>query len=363
MSTTTTPATIAELDSDWLTGALRRSKVIDSDATVEIVGHEPLTTGTAFATTMYRLRLTGPTGCPQTAILKLPVTGDIREFIDGVGAYSREVTFYRELAAAVPVRVPRCYVGEISSATTDFVLLLEDLSDLRPVDQLVGLTLAQAETALDDLARLHAWSWEHARLDRLADSFPRLDGPVGRGAADVFARFFSAAWPGARAALGDAISEEVSGLAQRLPALLPTLIGVLGSPRTITHGELRADNLFIDADGALTMIDFQTVSQASGMLDVSYVLSQSLPTALRRGRDETLVRRYWNGLRDNGVSTYSWDTAWTQYRVGCAYNAIWAGMAHGQIDRLDERGRELVMEMLRRACVAMHDNDSAELFA
>jgi hypothetical protein len=357
----TTPACIDQLDSDWLTGALRRSEVLGPDACVRIIKEEPLTTGTAFATKMYRLHLEGPQTVPPTAILKLPVTGEIREFIDGVGAYAREVTFYRELAADVPVRVPRCYVAEISSTTTDFVLLLEDLAQLTPADQLIGLTLTQAETAVDDLTRLHAWSWEHDRLERLADRFPPLDGPVGRGAADVFTRFYSVAWPGARAALGDTISAEVSDLAEQLPRLLPTMIGLLGSPRTITHSELRADNLFIGDDGTLTMIDFQTVSQASGMLDISYVLSQSLPTALRRGNDETLVRRYWNGLRQGGVSDYSWETAWRQYRVGCAYNALWAGMAYGQIDRLDPRGQELVMEMLHRACAAMDDNGSAQL--
>jgi Ecdysteroid kinase-like family len=361
MTTTTTPACIDELDSDWLTGALRRSDVLATDASVRILKHERLTTGTAFATKMYRLHLDGPETVPPTAILKLPVTGDIREFIDGVGAYSREITFYRVLASDVPIRVPLCYVAEMSSTTTDFVLLLEDLAGLTPADQLTGLTLSQAEAAVDDLARLHAWSWEHARLARLADSFPPLDGPVGRGAAEVFARFYAAAWPGARAALGDTISAEVSELAEHLPALLPTMIGLLGSPRTITHSELRADNLFVGDDGTLTMIDFQTVSQASGMLDISYVLSQSLPTALRRGNDEMLVRRYWNELRHGGVPDYSWETAWEQYRVGCAYNAIWAGMAYGQIERLDVRGQDLVMEMLRRACAAMDDNDSAKL--
>lgn len=361
MTAATTPASIDELDSAWLTGALRRSGVINAGELVEITDHEPLTTGTAFATKMYRLHLRGAEDCPPTAILKLPVTGEVRDFVDGVGAYTREVTFYRELATNVPVNVPRCYVAEISSATTDFVLLLEDLSALSPGDQLVGLTLEQANAALDDLARLHAWSWQHHRLDRLAAQFPPLDGPIGRAAAAVFARFYTAAWPAARTALGDTISTEVAALAERLPALLPKMIEVLGSPRTVTHGELRADNIFVGPDGALTMIDFQTVGQASGMLDVSYVLSQSLPTALRRGADETLVRRYVDGLQRAGVSDYPWDLAWTQYRVGCAYNAVWAVMAHGQIERLDERGHELVMEMLNRACAAIQDNDSAGL--
>lgn len=361
MTVTTTPATIQDLDSAWLTDALRRSGVVGPEDSVRLGGHEPLTTGTAFATKMYRLGLQGPTGCPQTAILKLPVTGDIREFIDGVGAYTREVTFYQQLAAEVPIRVPHCYVAEISSESTDFVLLLEDLCYLEPADQLVGLNLAQAEALVDDLARLHAWSWGHSRLLTLAEKFPPLDGPIGRGAADVFARFYTAAWPGAQAALGDSATPEVFDLAGRLPDLLPKMIDMLGSPRTITHSELRADNLFIGDDGALTMIDFQTVSQASGMLDVSYVLSQSLPTALRRGNDETLVQRYFDGLLCSGVSDYTWDQAWKQYRVGCAYNALWAGMAYGQIDRLDDRGRQLVMEMLRRSCAAMADVHSADL--
>ena len=307
----TTPTTIDQLDGVWLTNALRRAGRLEPAATVEIAGHEPLTTGTAFATRMYRLRLDGPTGIPETAVLKLPVTGEIREFIDGVGAYAREVTFYRELAAEVPLRVPEPYVAEISAETTDFVLLLEDLSDLEPADQIAGLPLEQAGAALDDLARFHAWSWGDERLDRLAGSFPPLDGPVGRGASEMFVKFYSAAWPGAREALGDGIAPEVAELGERLPSLLPHLIDRLGSPRTITHGELRADNLFISPDGQLTMIDFQTVGQQAGMIDVSYLVSQSLATPVRRENEESLVRRYWEGLRAAGVSGYSWEEAWS----------------------------------------------------
>ena len=352
------PNTIEALDSEWLTGALRRSGTISGDASVQIAEKAPLTAGTAFATHMYRLRLDGPDGCPETAILKLPVTGEIREFIDGVGAYAREVTFYRELAADVPLRVPTPYVAEMSTETTDFVLLLEDLSDLDPVDQITGLPLEQAGAALDDLARFHAWSWGDERLDRLAGSFPPLDGPVGRGASEMFVKFYSAAWPGARQALGNGIAPDIAELGERLPSLLPQLIDRLGSPRTITHGELRADNLFISPDGQLTMIDFQTVGQQAGMIDVSYLLSQSLATSVRRENEESLVRRYWQGLGAAGVSGYGWDDAWMQYRVGIAYNLLWAVMAHGQSARIDDRGRQLVTKMLERACTAMADNDS-----
>ena len=132
----------------------------------------------------------------------------------------------------------------------------------------------------------------------------------------MFTRFFSAAWPGARRALGDTITGDVADLGERLPSLLPALINRLGSPRAITHGELRADNLFITPDGQLTMINFQTVAQGSGMLDVSYLLSQSLATSVRSGNDAGLVRRYWDGLGAAGVSAYSWDDARTQYRAG-----------------------------------------------
>jgi hypothetical protein len=357
MTLATLPATVDEITDEWLTEALRRSARIRADEAVHIEACEALAEGTSFATRMYRLRLSGTGGVPASAILKLPVTGAVRVFIDGISAYAREVTFYAELAGTVPIHVPDCYVAEQATGSTDFVLLIEDLAGATPGDSLTGLTAAQAEHAAEALARFHAWGWEHARLATLP-AFPRLDGDVGRHTCALIGQMFAQAWPVVAVAYGP--GPELVAFGERLPELMPWFIGQLTTPCTIAHGELRADNLF-HTDTGLILIDFQTVCQQNGMVDVSYLLSQSVPTEIRREHEERLVRRYLDALAVAGVSGYPVDAALRQYRIGVAFNLVWACLMHGQLERLDARGTALVDAMLTRAFAAIADNQSLTL--
>lgn len=351
------PTVIGDVDSAWLTGALRRSGRLADSESVTLVRTDPLTSGTAFSTLMYRLRLDGPPGTPQSAILKLPIEGPVRDLLDGIGAYRRELTFYRELAPNLPVRVPEAYIAEMSTDGTDFVLLLEDLAHLRPGDQLTGLTLPQAEDAVEYLAAFHGWAWEHNRLTEFADRFPPLDGPVGSAVQQQFGQIFAANWPEAR----QYVSGDAAKVGDCLPDLIPFYINALATPRTIAHGELRAENLFLPPDGGILMLDFQTVGLHAGIVDVAYLISQSLPTAVRQGRDEVLVRRYHQGLLAAGVTDYAFDQAWKQYRIAVAFNLILPGVALMAFAATDDRGKQLLLEMLRRASEAINDVDSYSL--
>ena len=351
------PTTIDGLDSGWLTGAMRRSGRLAPTESVTLVKVESMTAGTAFSTMMCRLILDGPAGAPRTAILKLPIEGPVRALLDGIGAYRRELTFYGELAPILPVRVAEPYIAEMSSETTDFVLLLEDLTDLQAGDQLSGLTIAQTEGAVDYLAAFHSWAWENPRLGEFADRFPPLNGPIGSGVQQQFGQVFKATWPRAR--------EHMSGAALRigeaLPDLLPFFIEELATPRTIAHGELRAENLFLSPDGGILMVDFQTVAQQAGVVDLAYLISQSVTTDIRQGHDAALIRRYHEGLLSAGVEHYSFELAWRQYRLAVAFNLILPGIAFMTFDSVDDRGRRLLIEMLRRASAAINELDCCAL--
>lgn len=356
------PTSIEDINSAWLTAALQRSGRLRAGETVTVVDAKPLSSGASFSTRMYRMQLDGP-GLPASAIIKLPVTGPVRQLIDAGGSYVREVTFYRELAADTPLRVPEAYVAEFEQDTGNMVLLIEDLAPLTPNDQLVGLTLQQAEAAIDDLARFHASSWEQPHLPQYADRLLPLDSAKGRAIFEQFGRFFAMTWPTALRVEGAGLSDKVCEFGQRLPALIPFFLGQLATPRAIIHGELRSENLFFDTDGSLILIDFQIVGQGSGVFDVSYLLSQSLTIEVRRGNDERLMRRYWQGLVNAGVQNFPWEQAWKQYRLGVAFNLIMPGVAFMTYENTTERGRALLLQMLSRASAAIEDNASLDLLS
>ena len=101
------PADAAAIDAAWLTRALRSSGVL-SDGAVTDVTVEPLGGSQGFAGQLRRLRVTydGQShGAPPSFIVKLHSPIAItRELIRRIGAASREIRFYRELAdrAGVP---------------------------------------------------------------------------------------------------------------------------------------------------------------------------------------------------------------------------------------------------------------------
>ncbi|WP_019873436.1 phosphotransferase [Sporichthya polymorpha] len=356
----TAPVTkIDELDSAWLTSALQETGRLAASQKVEVVEATELTAGVAFSTRMYRLHLQGPADLPATAIVKLPVEGPVRDLLNAIGAYRKECTFYRDFAHESPVRVPAPLVVVFDEDTSDFVLVIEDLVEHTPMDQLTGMTLAEAETAARELARFHAQWWRHDRLDVYAGSFPALDSATGRGLLGQYGQVFGAVWPAACAATG--VDGAVREFGESLPGLLEQLAAALGEPRTLVHGELRAENLFLGAGGELVFVDFQTLQQAAGPVDLAYLISQSLPTEVRRGHDERLVRIYHDELVRSGVADYPWVEAWTAYRLAVAYNLVLPGMAFMTYEHVGERQQALLVAMIQRAAHCIADNDSLSL--
>ncbi len=70
----------------------------------------------------------------------------------------------------------------------------------------------------------------------------------------------------------------------------------------LLHGDIRADNLFFDGD-RLKVVDFQFAARGAGAADIAYLVSQGLPTEVRRGHDEALVREYLERLPSTASAT------------------------------------------------------------
>jgi hypothetical protein len=345
------PGSIEAVDGAWLSSVMRED--------VELAGAPERLS--SYACEVYRLRLAASTSAPAGVVVKLPVTGPIRQLIDGLGIYQREVTFYERVARVAPLRTPRAYVAEMAAEGTDFALVLEDLSPLTAGDQLAGLTRRQVEIAIDELARFHAWAWETAELGELAEAFPPIDSPIGRAMQDQWGQFFALAWPAASALAAEAVGDELQAFARQLPELVPAFVDALARPRTLTHGDYRADNLIFDGDGRPYVVDFQNVQQECGLRELAYFLVQSLTVEQRRGNDEALVRRYWDGLIAAGVAGFSFEDAWRSYRLAVAHVLVLPVVACMRYEAADDRGKQLLVEMIRRGAAAIEDNGSLAL--
>ena len=89
-------------------------------------------------------------------------------------------------------------------------------------------------------------------------------------------------------------------------------------PRCVWHSDFRLDNLLFDGcagEVPLAVVDWQSVTWADGTIDESYFLGAGLPTGVRRENEEALLLVDHAAIIDGGVTDYSWDECWADYRA------------------------------------------------
>jgi hypothetical protein len=253
----------------------------------------------------------------------------------------------------VEVSRPHCFFAAGEPGTAQVVLVLEDLHPAEQGDQLAGCTVAQAELAVDEVARLHGPRWG----DPLLEDLPWLNRERSSGLWEALPLLWRGFVDRYRSALAPLTVEE----GDRMLACLPGLAGRVPAARTAVHGDFRLDNVLFDPTSTarpVTVVDWQTVRLGSGPEDVAYFLCSSFPDpAVRRAHEQRLVRRSHDALLDLGVASYPFERCWAEYRrgaYGCLLMAIIAGMAVGRT----ERGDRMFVAMADRSAQMAVDLDA-----
>jgi aminoglycoside phosphotransferase (APT) family kinase protein len=340
--TASVPAGIDQVTTKWLTAALG----------VEVTGvrAERIAEDTGFSANLYRLHLRGNADLPTTLIVKLPAESLARGGMEMLGGYQRELNFYRHIAPHAPIGTPRCHVARICDQ--DFILVLEDLRDWENADHLVGLSLPRAQLCIEQLAGLHTWS--STVEDAVLQKFPSIDSRLTR---DLFLPAFGPGWQLYREHTGQLVPRTVAQFAERFAEIAPAALGALSDRNMLLHGDIRADNMFFRGD-ALKVVDFQLTVRGAGAADIAYLVSQGLPTEVRRGNDEQLLREY-----VSQVDGYSFDDAWRHYRFATALLMYMPVVALLTWDTVPERSRQLCLTLIDRAVAAIEDIDALEVFS
>lgn len=342
------PSGIGEVTSAWLTEVL--------PGTVTGLRAERIAEDTGFSALLYRLHVTGTADIPETVIVKLPAESEARGGMELLGGYQRELDFYRHIAPAAPLATARCHAARMSGS--DFVLVLEDLRDWENADHLAGLSLPRLRAALKALAALHAWS-VHTADNAVLQSFPLVDNALTR---DLFLPAFTPGWQLYLDKTGQLVPPAVAEFAQRFAELAPLALVALTERSMLLHGDIRADNMFFRGDD-IKIVDFQLAVRGAGAADIAYLVSQGLPTTVRRGHDRELVREYVSQLQANGVDDYSFDEAWRHYRFGVALLIYMPVVALLTWDVVPERSRQLCVTLVDRAVAAIEDTGALEAFS
>jgi len=385
------PQRVEELTPGWLTEALHG---VLGGARVGAVDVQMLGEGEGFVGTVARLRLDldrPVPGAPTHVIAKFPTeiasnraTGEL------LGAYEREVCFYRELAPRVSYRTPALYLALMDDSPASkhgaavirfvdglprwalglsmlffewvarrsrrrYLLLIEDLAGAVAGDQLVGRTPSQCEPILRTIADAQAPHWRSEALRRhhwvsQLDLGLRIAHAMFLRSRATFEERFSATLSGDDRGVLDWLSE-------RAPALQTVLHAQ--APPTLVHGDFRLDNLLFDDQPSPRVVDWQGVGRGPAPYDVAYFLSGALSPRVSVEEEVALVVGYHDALLAAGVAGYSREECLRDYRRSML--AVLHRMV--TIDRVDlgtGRGIELFDRWVERifARIAHIDRDA-----
>lgn len=327
------PTSVFEIDSAWLSDALERSVQVDRV--------EQIAVGEGFVGQLGRLHL----GDGSTLIAKMPTTDPGGRFIgEMLRLWEREGRFYREVAPALSIRVARTHVNLADDEAKRYLLVMEDLAPARAADQVVGATPAQARQVVEYIGRFHAQWWEHPMLEQLT-WMPRIDDPTTKMVTPMFLQ----GWAQFEERFRDVLPRRTLEWVQAFgPSCADFLDLYADDPVTIIHGDFRLDNMLFDADGEVTLVDWQMATLAPGFSDIVYFVGTNLEPDVRAAHLEGLLDLYVDTLAAGGVPVPTGDELHDALRKGILMWMVAMAGGIGQLDPANERGVALFDKIITR---------------
>lgn len=254
----------------------------------------------------------------------------------------REIAFYEVLRNSThDLPVVRCYEAAYESAEPDrFHLLLDDPSATTHVAYRYSAappTARQCEMIVDTLAELQARSWGATLFNTIFRAHRAREVHTGE-TTDALLPWLEDMVPAFLDDLGDRLSTDQRDLLKAImdrlgPLLISREAG--GGNLTLTQGDVHVGNFLYPRDperDSLYIIDWKRVAVTIGARDLAYMMALSWFPRTRSQLERPLLHRYHARLRESGVTAYSWEDLWYDYRLSVlkqVLEAIW-GWSVGQ---------------------------------
>jgi len=306
------PSDPVQVHPKWLEWHLTKNGLI-SGVKVTSVHCEPMGGSVGFLSRMSRLipEYSEPvTDNLHSLILKMGTTRPhFQEVADRLHVFDREVGFYKHIAPTTATRLAKLYASDPVGGSG--WMLLEDLCFLEKGDQIHGLSNAQVSMTLQHIGEVHAANWNKSSLDNFEwlpeDSFWFRESLSN--SFDEFRKHYELRLGGTAIA----VMEKMLDKSEQLDAIIAT------RPRTLVHGDLRADNLLLGKPGSqdeVLILDWQTATKSMGAIDVALLIGGSDPPAERAGHHTELFDSWYEKLLANGVTNYHRHEAINDLRLG-----------------------------------------------
>ncbi|MCH7971774.1 MAG: DUF1679 domain-containing protein [Chloroflexi bacterium] len=315
------PRTVDEITPEWLTqvlresGAIREATVVQSDASN--IGVDQGVVAQVHRLELKYDRTTEDAPGHVIAKLALQVNLDSPELGDAVRTlYDREVRFFLDLAPESGMQTPAVYYANFDPTTGHFIILLEDLSHLRAVDQADESSPKDSSAAMRALASMHSKWWNNDELH----GFQWLaDHPWAAPANVVSQRFPNNVEPFLKIADGH-VPDGIEALCNKLIPKISEVWAELSSPPvSLNHGDFRLANMFFDDSGGdiprVIVYDWQLTGRIRPADDVATFMLYGFTPRTRKAVEKSLLTEYHDSLREQGVRDYSYEQFIDDFRL------------------------------------------------
>lgn len=246
---------------------------------------------------------------PPSLILKM-MRDDLHPELRSAGRH--EVEFYQAMESPT---IPLIYSAEVDAADHSHILM-QDLSRThtqRPLP--IPPSNRHCEQIVETLAKLHAHWWNAPALGvSLGQRYSlEQDAPVRQRLYDTYPKFADH--------LGDALLPAQRQMYEKIlqSNMLDRLADRLIQQHNVTlvHGDVHTGNVMLprEAQHQVMLIDWHLWAINLGTLDLAFMIALHWSPARRAVLEKELVRRYYDTLIEHGVTGYSWDDCWNDYRL------------------------------------------------
>jgi thiamine kinase-like enzyme len=359
------PKRTKRITSEWLNTVLHNSGYL-KDVNIESFSREPWGVGEGFASDMARLTLTYDKDSPElpkTMIVKMPTT--FRTALSVAlqyNIYEREIRFYDEIAPKSPIRVPEVIYSDIHSENKKFILILEDCSKYTQIDQIEGLNQEQTRLVIDIITEFHARWWDAPDLY----SFDWIGKPRDKYAMALIDTYRND-WDHAIKSeeFTELLPEGGQNVGEKISKHFPWIVNDIPDDNlTIAHFDFRLDNMFFDfanKENPLIIFDWGSAIVNGGLLDIAYLLGESIKIDLRRKIEKKMVKHYIKRLEEKGITGFDFDYSWNYYLRSLMCYAFIPVLGYSELDRSDPRAMELFKTLTKRQFTAIIDNDATSV--
>ena len=147
---------------------------------------------------------------------------------------------------------------------------------------------------------------------------------------------------------------------QAVARAIGTWVVARPEPFSTLHGDYRIDNLlFARSSDGVVAVDWQTAALGPPLRDVAYFLGSSVDIEDTPSSRGELVAGYHDQLIARGITGYSAERCWDDYRLGHLQGPMVTilGCMYASGERT-EQADQMFLAMTRRACAAIADLDS-----